>query len=342
MSFYHKNLNQIGIIILTTFCILLKNSNQVDIEVQIGGPNRIQIPSLFNPFVSPEAIVDLMKRDPMGSQGGEGKVTTKTYTVGSGKNVIHVTEVRGFKNLNPGKIRTSPLQMMSNIDTFFDSIFQKLVDDMADNMFPVRIRREPEIENQQAEEEKIEEIDVSLDEEDEDGSKKDVKKEEIQKKEEIKVEEKEINKNNNDLIIEENNNINEKWAKPKNEEIISKKDEIKKEDKNKDKPHNDHHKGAIVNTSIKSGQNDQILTSKQKKKQIKSEKKRAIFSKVCKYIFYCIILFTFYVLLKGLFKLMEIVDESNPEEESKAQQEQTKTKIELQEIEKKENLGKQK
>ena len=289
MSLYHKSISQIGIIILTTFCILLKNSNQIDIEVQLGGPNRIQIPTLFSPFISPEAIVDLMKGDPMGSQGGEGKVTTKTYTVGSGKNVIHVTEVRGFKNLNPGKRRTNPLQMMSNIDTFFDSIFEKLVDDMVDNMFPVRVRRGPETENQQPEEEKVEEIDVSLDEEDEDMSKIDVKK----------------------------------------------------EDKNKDETHHDQHKGDIVNTSINSGQNDQIFTAKQKKKQIKADKKRAIFSKVCKYIFYCIILFTFYILLKGLFKLMDIVDESKSEENSKAQQEQTKTKIELREIEKKENLGKQ-
>ena len=38
---------------------------------------------------------------------------------------------------------------------------------------------------------------------------------------------------------------------------------------------------------------------------------------------------------------MDIVDESKSEENSKAQQEQTKTKIELREIEKKENLGKQ-
>lgn len=342
MSLHHKNLNLIGLIILTTFCLLLQNSNQADIEVQIVRPNRIPIPTLFNPFVSPETIAELMKGDPVGSQGGEGKVTTKTYTVGSGKNVIHVTEVRGFKNLNPGKIRTSPLQMMSNIDTFFDSVFQKLVNDMADGVFPLRIRREPEIENNQPEEEKIEEIDVSLDEEDEDLSQKDVKKEETQKKEEIKVEEKEVNKKQNDLIIEENSNINENSGKPQNEDIIRKKEGTKKEDKNQDKPHHDQHKGAIVTTSIKSGQNDQILTSKQKKKQIKSDKKRAIFSKVCKYIFYCIILFTFYVLLKGLFKLMDIVDESKPEEDSKAQQEQTKTKIELQEIEKKENLGKQK
>lgn len=341
MSLYRKSVSQIGIIILTTFCILLNNSNQIDIEVQLGGPNRIQIPTLFNPFISPEAIVDLMTGDPMGSQGGEGKVTTKTYTVGSGKNVIHVTEVRGFKNLNPGKRRTNPLQMMSNIDTFFDSIFEKLVDDMVDNMFPIRVRRGPETENQQPEEEKVEEIDVSLDEEDEDMSKKDVKKEENQKKEEIKEEEKKVNKDNNDLIIEENNNKKESSDKPNKEEIITKTDEIKKEDKNKDETHHDQHKGDIVSTSINSGQNDQIFTAKQKKKQIKADRKRAIFSKVCKYIFYCIILFTFYILLKGLFKLMDIVDESKPEENSIAQQEQTKTKIELREIEKKENLGKQ-
>ena len=130
-------------------------------------------------------------------------------------------------------------------------------------------------------------------------------------------------------------------ARSNKEEIITKTVEIKKEDKNKDETHHDQHKGDIVNTSINSGQNDQIFTAKQKKKQIKADKKRAIFSKVCKYIFYCIILFTFYILLKGLFKLMDIVDESKSEENSKAQQEQTKTKIELREIEKKENLGKQ-
>ena len=40
-------------------------------------------------------------------------------------------------------------------------------------------------------------------------------------------------------------------------------------------------------------------------------------------------------------ELMDIVDESKSEENPKVQQEQTKTKIELREIEKKENLGKQ-
>lgn len=69
------------------------------------------------------------------------------------------------------------------------------------------------------------------------------------------------------------------------------------------------HELALSHSDTKTHTGDNILTAREKKKQIKEERKRNLFSKVCKYIFYCICLFCFYILGKKALQLLGLIPE---------------------------------
>ena len=218
-----------------------------------------------------------------GGNQGDDEVTTNSYTVNSNRGPIHVTEVRvrrGFKNLNPDKVRRNPIEFVTNMDAMIDSMFQSMINDMI-NMRVIRGRPPINNDNKPEEEEKVEDIDVSLDEDDDDKKKEN--KTNTDKTEETKTEEKPSTPN-----PEVKKEESDEKPKPKKEQIV--KDVITPEMEAEKKNH-------IATTDIKGRKDDKIMTSKQRKKQIKDYRKRVLFSKLCKYIFYCLILFTFYIIV---------------------------------------------
>lgn len=96
---------------------------------------------------------------------------------------------------------------------------------------------------------------------------------------------------------------------------------------NEDKPKED---SSLVVTPITKGDNDKVMTSKQKKKQIQHERKKILFSKICKYIFYLLILFTCYFTVKQFLYIINL--KHNPESISQKQETQINEEEETKEM----------
>lgn len=320
--------NFLLLVCLSTFIIEI--SSQFQIEVHTGGP-QINIPTV----IGPAKIMEMMQ----GGNQGDDEVTTNHYTVNSNRGPIHVTEVRvrrGFKNLNPDKVRRNPIQFVTNMDAIIDSMFQSMINDMI-NMRVIRGRPPMNNDNKPEEEEKVEDIDVSLDEDEDDKKKNEESKNkkdsnktnEPQKEDESSIPQPEIKKEETD-----------EKPKPKKEKIV--KNVVTPESIEEEKNKKDSHKGHIATTDIKGGKDDKIMTSKQRKKQIKDHRKRVLFSKLCKYIFYCLILFTFYIIVKKLLEFLDIIDGVKPSTPTNKVEAPKDTKVELDNVVQKENIGKQK
>jgi hypothetical protein len=68
--------------------------------------------------------------------------------------------------------------------------------------------------------------------------------------------------------------------------------------------HDEEHQVAMRYDSEQTKHDDDnILTAKQKKEQIKTKKRKNYFSKLCKYLFYSIVLFSVFILSHKLFKI---------------------------------------
>ena len=326
----HFSFNFLLLLCLSTFIIEI--SSQFQIEVHTGGP-QINIPTV----IGQAQIMEMMQ----GGNQGDGEVTTNHYTVNSNRGPIHVTEVRvrrGFKNLNPDKVRRNPIQFVTNMDAMIDSMFQSMINDMI-NMRVIRGRPPMNNDNKPEEEEKVEDIDVSLDEDEDDKKKNEENKnkQDNNKTNEPQKEEKQTPQPE----IKKEQSANDEKPKPQKEKIV--KNVVTPESIEEEKNKKDSHKGHIATTDIKGGKDDKIMTSKQKKKQIKEHRKRVLFSKLCKYIFYCLILFTFYIIVKKLLELLDIIDgvkSSNPK--GNKEEAPKDTKVELDNVVQKENIGKQK
>jgi hypothetical protein len=56
---------------------------------------------------------------------------------------------------------------------------------------------------------------------------------------------------------------------------------------------------------------DNIMTAKERKKQILEQRKKNIFTKICKYVFYSLVLFAFYVIIKRLLQIFGLIEPEN-------------------------------
>ncbi len=72
--------------------------------------------------------------------------------------------------------------------------------------------------------------------------------------------------------------------------------------------HEDQAVAIKFDTEADNKSSDNIMTAKERKKQIIEQRKKNLFTKICKYVFYSLVLFAFYVIIKRLLQMLGLIE----------------------------------
>lgn len=138
-----------------------------------------------------------------------------------------------------------------------------------------------------------------------------------------------VGKNNNDLEVKDEEDHSHHLKVTDVKDVTNEKPDSKIDNQNQvhiepaekkieEKEDTEHGLAISYANSDKPNKDDNVMTPRQKRKQIKEERRRNLFSQACKYVFYVLVLFSFYLVGKKLMQWLGLIPE-NIQLDSKAE-----------------------